>query len=212
MKNNKKAFTLIELLVVITIIGILAGLAVPAISSALARAKQTGDVANVRQLGLIVFSIANDENGVYPIGGITATGSRTAASSDVTFFNSMLTSKEIPDPKIVWSTIATPVTPFTFSNPSLVNANIAFDYLQGLTTSDNSLIPIFVSRGAFTNTSGFTNTAVAATNVWGSAGVTSYTVGNSAQWTRATNNALRQPFYSSSDNVTFTSGNATLLQ
>jgi prepilin-type N-terminal cleavage/methylation domain-containing protein len=69
--NTLKAnsFTLVELLVVISIIGMLAGMAVPAIQGGLDKAKQGVDVSNARQVGIIFFSEANDNNGTYRVNG-----------------------------------------------------------------------------------------------------------------------------------------------
>ena len=65
IKTNKSssAFTLVELLVMITIIATLAALAVPALTSALAKAQMTGTLNNERQLYLSQFSMANDGAG-----------------------------------------------------------------------------------------------------------------------------------------------------
>jgi prepilin-type N-terminal cleavage/methylation domain-containing protein len=55
-----RAFTLIELLVVISIIAILAGLALPAITGALSRGQLTQSMSNSRQLHLATSQMALD--------------------------------------------------------------------------------------------------------------------------------------------------------
>jgi len=57
---RSSAFTLIELLVVISIIGILAALALPAITGALARGQMTQTMSNMRQLQLATQTYSLD--------------------------------------------------------------------------------------------------------------------------------------------------------
>jgi prepilin-type N-terminal cleavage/methylation domain-containing protein len=59
-KNTSAGFTLIELLVVISIIAILAALAVPALTNALTKGQMTGTMNNARQLYLAGFQMAAD--------------------------------------------------------------------------------------------------------------------------------------------------------
>ena len=63
----KKSFTLIELLVVIAIIAILAGMLLPALSKARAKAQSIKCISNLKQYALWFNLYANDNNDCLPI-------------------------------------------------------------------------------------------------------------------------------------------------
>lgn len=60
-------FTLIELLIVITIIMILAGLLMPALSRAKAVSRMTACAGNLKQIGLLITGYADENNSSYPM-------------------------------------------------------------------------------------------------------------------------------------------------
>ena len=77
IKNNK--FTLIELLVVVAIIGILAGLLLPALSFARNKAQSIQCANNLRQVHLGLDMFADDNDNLYPqAGGSIAWGAGNA--------------------------------------------------------------------------------------------------------------------------------------
>jgi prepilin-type N-terminal cleavage/methylation domain-containing protein/prepilin-type processing-associated H-X9-DG protein len=62
----RNAFTLIELLVVIAVIGILAGLLLPVLSSAKEKARSIQCLSNIRQLNQSLLMYAGDNDGLLP--------------------------------------------------------------------------------------------------------------------------------------------------
>jgi prepilin-type N-terminal cleavage/methylation domain-containing protein len=74
------AFTLIELLIVITIIAVLASIALPAFIGVKERGDQTKDLSNAKQIALALRQFAIDNNSSYPSHGPAA--SYPAATGD----------------------------------------------------------------------------------------------------------------------------------
>ena len=78
------AFTLIELLVVISIIAILAGIALPVFSQVQIKGAQTKALSNAKQIALACKVYATDNNGVFPsVSGTTAAAPTSTSNASV---------------------------------------------------------------------------------------------------------------------------------
>lgn len=64
--SRARAFTLVELLVVLAVIGVLAGLLMPAVALVRRSAMQANCASNLRQYGLASLAYANDNDGYAP--------------------------------------------------------------------------------------------------------------------------------------------------
>ncbi len=92
-------FTLIELLVVIAIIAILAGMLLPALNNAKKQGKKAVCNSNLKSLGLMLISYADDSNGMMPLSRDPITGRQWPYSMTV----NGNTPKITPEKDSVWT-------------------------------------------------------------------------------------------------------------
>lgn len=64
--HGPKAFSLVELMVLVAIIGLLTGIAFPAIQGGMGKAKLSQDLSNLRQIGQGILLYAGENNGNLP--------------------------------------------------------------------------------------------------------------------------------------------------
>ena len=112
MRKNR-GFTLIELLVVISIIALLIGLLLPALSKAQQNTKETKDMAQIKQVhsGMLIFA-NSDKKGSLPIPGIVdrkgttqGVGQEATQANNTRCLYSLMIAKEFSTP------ISCPVQP-----------------------------------------------------------------------------------------------------
>ena len=92
VRNSPRAYTLIELLVVAAIIAILVALAFPVFLRAIERAKATKDMSNLRQIGIAMQTLLNDNDQILPV---TATWPGISTSTTPVLYQKYIATRKV---------------------------------------------------------------------------------------------------------------------
>jgi prepilin-type N-terminal cleavage/methylation domain-containing protein len=174
-RRSTAAFTLIELLTVIAIIGILAGIVIPATGTVLKNAKKSVDAANLKQIGQSSLIYANSNKDQLPSNSL---GSGTSFGSNVSSGGTTATVKTVAAALAVsgglesgkmWVSKADDTTSKENENANVGNVlniaktgladafndcNAAFGYVVGLNTNYSPNTPIAYTRGIANSSDG----------------------------------------------------------
>jgi prepilin-type N-terminal cleavage/methylation domain-containing protein len=166
--SSRGGFTLVELLVVISIIAILAGVALPAITGAVKKANENAALQTAHGLSLAMFQYCND-NGSYPgssaVGVIPVVNITTSSQGFGLLVYAYISNTD------ALTINGAGQQKFTGSYPAapLTSANVSWDMTVlgtglGVTSNDPDQLPLIMSTGS-TITYGTLNTPGAATAV-----------------------------------------------
>jgi prepilin-type N-terminal cleavage/methylation domain-containing protein len=180
MKTSKtNAFTLIELLVVISIIAILAGIALPVFSEVQVRGAQTKQLSNAKQIGTACKLFAMDYSGNYPqwTDMSTSPPQPTAGPSSLTDSNTVfatLMPDYIGDESIFWNPKAAKYcnkTPpdgklSTTGGITLDKGECGWGYMAGLTDTSDARWPLIADATVSQQDTAYDTNEANAGGVW----------------------------------------------
>lgn len=154
-KTSHNAFTLIELLVVISIIAVLASIAIPVYGRVQEQGQQTKAVAQVKGIFTGLMAFANDNNGAFPsLKDEMEAASDGSAAGEVTDANEAFANlvptyvqseKPFGIPNSAYckkATVKGPDDDMTSKTKILQAGENTYAYVKGLTTTSSSAYPI----------------------------------------------------------------------
>ena len=175
-KSMTAAFTLIELLVVITIIGILAGIALPVFGQVQEKGQQTKSLASAKQIGLALKLYATDNEGQFPntagnpAGAATtptASNSETANSYFRNLFPTYCSAEKLfYTPKSAWCKTTAPDEVAGTTSNCLAAGENNYAYIRNLTDTSNAALPLVLDGLADGNAAYSTDRTLKG-GVWG---------------------------------------------
>ena len=155
--TNHTAFTLIELLVVISIIAILAGIALPVFATAQIKAAQTKALSNGKQIGIALRYFADDNNGQYPSYGlINGKQDVTKVITDSNTALAQLIPDQLPNEDMFWlskSKWCSPLPPDNILDKNSPDTPVEtlkageneWAYVLGLSVTSNPTFPLIAN-------------------------------------------------------------------
>ncbi len=143
-QKSQSAFTLIELLVVISIIAILAGIALPVFGEVQVRGAQTKALSNAKQVALACKVFAQDFSGSYPMW--TDLDNKTGEPTDANSALQVLMPDYLPDKSV----FSIPKSAFTKAKNTgggadqtkLKGGDNEWAYVMGLSDTSNARFPL----------------------------------------------------------------------